>query len=190
MREKPASTNSRRTISGELAPGSVIRLAVNSTRFSFYLDTCRCRRPSDILAASSGFATPSTMASGSNRNAECVRTANGRIADLVEVIRTSAGRMLSFRKVNLPVSGGFPVSCCPAESQSVCWVLGVTTELRSAFKIDNGLPTLEHRMKAHDLEIRFADAAGTEFARLRRARSSRSQCFEVAERAEALGLRL
>ena len=53
------------TISGERAPGSVIRLAVNSTRFSFYLDTCRCRRPSDILAASSGFATPSTIASGS-----------------------------------------------------------------------------------------------------------------------------
>jgi hypothetical protein len=90
MREKPASTNSRRTISGELAPGSVIRLAVNSTRFSFYSDTCRCRRPSDILAASSGFATPSTMASGSNRNAECVRTANGRIADKQDTIVKAA----------------------------------------------------------------------------------------------------
>jgi integrase len=60
MRGKPASTKLRRTISGELAPGSA-RQAVNSTRFSYYLDTSRCRPPSDILAASSGFATPSTI---------------------------------------------------------------------------------------------------------------------------------
>ena len=80
-RGKPASTNLRRTISGEPAPDSVIRQAVNSTRFNFYLDTCRCRPPNDILAASSGFATLSTIASGYSRNAEWVRTASGRVTD-------------------------------------------------------------------------------------------------------------
>ena len=39
MRAKPASTNLHPTISGERAPGSAMRPAVNSTRFSFYLDT-------------------------------------------------------------------------------------------------------------------------------------------------------
>jgi len=79
MREKLASTNLHPTISGELAPGLAIKPAVNSTRFSFYLGMSRCRQPSDILAANSGFAMPSTIGSAYSRNAEWIWTASGRM---------------------------------------------------------------------------------------------------------------
>src|SRR5437588_9840341 len=90
MRERPASTNLHRTISGERAPGSATRQAANSTRSSFYLDTSRCKPPSDTLAASSGSATPSTIGSGYSRNANSVATASGRVADQQDTIREKA----------------------------------------------------------------------------------------------------
>ena len=57
----------------KLAPGSASGPAVNSTRFSFSLETCRSRPPSYILAASSGFATPLTIESASSPKVELVR---------------------------------------------------------------------------------------------------------------------